>query len=191
MIQGSIWINFSYPTIVKQPLYFLGYLIVQAIQMGANIDYAIVISSHYREYKAQMPHKQAIIHAVNSSFATVFTSGTILASAGLLIGNMSAQPVVAIMGMCIGRGTIISVLLVLLVLPSLLVLGDSFIERTKISISPLPQPGHKEKGSMHISGHVRGEISGYVNGWFDGVVHGEVDLAVSTDTTVRREAENG
>ena len=48
VILGSIWINFSFPTIMGQPLYFLGYLIVQAIQMGANIDYAIVISSPYQ-----------------------------------------------------------------------------------------------------------------------------------------------
>ena len=61
VIQGSIWINFSFPTITGQPLYFLGYLIVQAIQMGANIDYAIVISRHYQEKKAYMPHKQASV----------------------------------------------------------------------------------------------------------------------------------
>ena len=57
VIQGSIWINFSFPTLTGTPLYFLGYLIVQAIQMGANIDYAIVISSHYQEEKRKMPHK--------------------------------------------------------------------------------------------------------------------------------------
>ena len=48
VIQGSIWINFSVPTIQHESLYFLGYLIVNSIQMGANIDYAIVISSHYQ-----------------------------------------------------------------------------------------------------------------------------------------------
>lgn len=78
VIQGSIWINFSFPKLMDQPLYFLGYLVVQAIQMGANIDYAIVISSHYQELKAHMPHKEAIIHALNAAFPTVFTSGTIM-----------------------------------------------------------------------------------------------------------------
>ena len=68
VIQGSIWINFSFPTITGQPLYFLGYLIVQAIQMGANIDYAIVIASHYQEKKQTMPHKEAIVHALNAAF---------------------------------------------------------------------------------------------------------------------------
>ena len=94
VIQGSIWINFSFPTLTNTPLYFLGYLIVQAIQMGANIDYAIVISSHYQECKATVPHKEAIVHAVSSAFPTVFTSGSIMASAGLLIGGISAQGVI-------------------------------------------------------------------------------------------------
>lgn len=84
VIQGSVWINFSFPKLMDQPLYFLGYLVVQAIQMGANIDYAIVISSHYQELKAHMPHKEAIIHALNAAFPAVFTSGTIMASTGLL-----------------------------------------------------------------------------------------------------------
>ena len=82
VIQGSIWINFSIPTITGEPLYFLGYLIVNALMMGANIDYAIVIASHYQEKKQYMPHKEAIIHAMNAAFPTVFTSGTIMASAG-------------------------------------------------------------------------------------------------------------
>jgi predicted RND superfamily exporter protein len=131
VIQGSIWINYSFPTLTDTPLYFLGYLIVSAIQMGANIDYAIVISSRYQEKRAEMTPKEAIVAAVNAVFPTVFTSGTMMAAAGLLIGNMSAQPVIAILGTCIGRGTIISMLLVLFVLPSILILGDKFIEATR------------------------------------------------------------
>lgn len=90
VIQGSIWINFSFPAVTGQPLYFLGYLIVNAIQMGANIDYAIVISSHYQEKRVLMPSRQAIVEALNASFPTVFTSGGIMVASGLLIGNLSA-----------------------------------------------------------------------------------------------------
>lgn len=182
VIQGSIWINFSFPTITGQPLYFLGYLIVQAIQMGANIDYAIVISSHYQEKKQTMPHKQAIIHAMNAAFPTVFTSGTIMASAGLLIGNMSTQPVISIMGTCIGRGTIISIILVLVVLPSILVLGDSIINRTSFKLKPITLPEVKTSGSVKISGHIRGYVSGMVDGHFSGTVNGDIDAAVSANT---------
>ncbi len=188
VIQGSIWINFSFPTLTGQPLYFLGYLIVNAVMMGANIDYAIVISSHYQEMKAQMPHKQAIVHALNAAFPTVFTSGTIMASAGLLIGNLSAQPVVSIMGMCLGRGTIISIFLVLFVLPSILVLGDSIIEHTRFRIkNPISVPTRKASGTMLVQGHIRGQINGYVDGEFHGVLHGQLDAAVSTDTKIQQQ----
>ena len=180
VIQGSIWINFSFPAITGQPLYFLGYLIVSAIQMGANIDYAIVISSHYQERKAHMPHKKAIVEALNAAFPTVFTSGIMMASAGLLIGNLSAQPVVSIMGTCLGRGTIISIILVLFVLPSILVLGDSIIERTRFKL-PVPDIAPKTvSGSMRVRGRIRGRINAVVDADFDGILHGEMEATVST-----------
>ena len=179
VIQGSIWINFSFPTITGTPLYFLGYLIVQAIQMGANIDYAIVISSHYQEKKQKMPHKQAIVHALNAAFPTVFTSGTIMASAGFLIGNLTAQPVVCTMGNCIGRGTVISMLLVLFVLPSILVLGDSIINRTSFKFK-VPEPAvHKAAGDLRVRGRVRGYVCGTVDANIDGVIHGKAEVSVS------------
>lgn len=187
VIQGSIWINFSFPTITGEPLYFLGYLIVNAIMMGANIDYAIVISSHYQELKAHMPHKEAIVHALNAAFPTVFTSGTIMASAALLIGNLSAQPVVSIMGICLGRGTIISIILVLFVLPSILVLGDSIINRTSFKLKGLEPITRQATGTMRVQGHIRGHISGFVDADIQGVLHGQLNASVSTDGQITSE----
>lgn len=188
VIQGSIWINFSIPTFTGEPLYFLGYLIVNAIMMGANIDYAIVISSHYQELKKHMHHKEAIVQALNEAFPTVFTSGSMMAAAGLLIGNMSAQPVVSIMGTCIGRGTIISIFLVLFVLPSILVLGDSIINRTSFRIPTPEVRTHSATGAIRVQGHVRGYISGMVDADLSGIIHGQLDATVSTDTKI---AEGG
>ena len=181
VIQGSIWINFSFPTLTGQPLYFLGYLIVNAIMMGANIDYAIVISSHYQELKAHMPHKEAIVHALNSAFPTVFTSGIMMSAAGLLIGNMSAQPVVSIMGTCLGRGTIISIILVLFVLPAFLVLGDSIINRTSFKLKGIESKTKTATGTVLVQGHVRGYISGVVDADIHGIIHGQLNASVSTD----------
>jgi len=189
VIQGSIWINFSFPTLTGVPLYFLGYLIVQALQMGANIDYAIVISSHYQECKARMPHKEAIVHALNSAFPTVLTSGSMMAAAGLLIGNMSAQPVVSIMGTCIGRGTIISIFLVLFVLPAILVLGDSIIERTRFKIKGIEPKTRVATGTVRVTGHVRGYISGVVDADIDGVIHGQLNASIATDGQVEEGGE--
>ena len=167
VIQGSIWINFSVPTLTETPLYFLGYLIVSAVQMGANIDYAIVISSHYEEHKKIMSHKEAIVKALNEAFPTIFTSGTMLASAGMLIGNMTEQPVVSIMGMCIGRGTIISMILVILVLPSVLVFGNKLIEKTRFKLDLLSggedevmKIGEAETADTIVETDVEGERKG-------------------------------
>ena len=182
VIQGSIWLNFSFPTIENTPLYFLGYLIVNSIQMGANIDYAIVISSHYTEMKGLYPPKQAIVEALNSSFPTIFTSGTILASAGMLIERMTTNPVIAAIGQCLGRGTVISMVLVLAVLPQILVLGDTVIERTSFEMPQLERKVRSASGTMRVKGRVRGYISGMVDAEINGVLTGQINAAISTDS---------
>ena len=189
VIQGSIWINFSFPTLTGEPLYFLGYLIVNAIMMGANIDYAIVISSHYQELKAHMPHKEAIVHALNAAFPTVFTSGSIMASSGMLIGNLSAQPVVSTMGLCLGRGTVISIILVLFVLPAFLVLGDSIIERTSFRLKGIEVKTRSATGTVRVQGRVRGYINGIVDAEIHGIIHGQLNASVSTDGQIEEGGE--
>lgn len=181
VIQGSIWINFAVPTLMDEPLYFLGYLIVNSIQMGANIDYAIVISSHYSELKKKMESKEAIVEALNSSFPTIFTSGSILASAGVLISKMTTNPVIAAIGECLGRGTIVSIILVFFVLPQILVLGDKIIEKTSFKIeAPIGKNIQSTSGTMALNGRVRGKINGYVDGEFKGVLTGQLNALVST-----------
>ena len=185
VIQGSIWLNFSFPYLQDSPLYFLGYLVVNSIQMGANIDYAIVISSHYLDLKKYMKPRDAIITALNEAFPTIFTSGTILAVAGSLIGVMTTNPVIASIGTCLGRGTIISIVLVLGVLPQILLLGDTLMERTSFEMKTLKLPTRTASGTMRVDGHVRGYISGVVDADFSGVLHGQMNAAISTGTTVK------
>ena len=90
-IQGSIWINFSVPVLTGTNLFFLSYLVVSSIQMGATIDYAIVITNRYMELKTVMERKQAAVEALSQSFPTILTSGTIMAVAGFLIGGISTD----------------------------------------------------------------------------------------------------
>lgn len=191
VIQGSIWINFAVPTITNTPLYFLGYLVVNAIQMGANIDYAIVISSHYKEQKEEgLAPAEAIVVAVNKAFPTIITSGTILASAGILLTVISTQPVISILGGCIGRGTLISMALVLFVLPGILVLGDKIIERTSFEMKGIDLGEREETGTMLVKGHVRGYVSGVIDAEVDGILHGRVHAAIATGGTVDVAEEN-
>lgn len=190
VIQGSIWINFSFPTIMDTPLYFLGYLVINAIQMGANIDYAIVISSHYMELRKSMEAKDAIIESLNSAFATVFTSGTILAASGIVICNVTTNPVIASIGECLGRGTIISIFLVLFVLPQILLLGDKIIEKTSFKIqSRLGKTIKTTSGTIILDGRVRGFVSGIVDAEVKGVLTGDVNASIISRSVIDQENE--
>ena len=184
-IQGSIWMNFSLPYLLNEPVYFLGYLVVSAIQMGATIDYAIVITSRYMFLKSYMPIKKAIVETLNQAFPTILTSGSMLVSAGFIISNVSTNSVVAAIGLALGRGTLTSIALVLLVLPQTLLIGDIIIQKTAFTLKremgrPLPA-----NGRIRMSGHVRGYVNGVIDGDFSGVIEGEMGAVVRAKDNVQ------
>ena len=178
-IQGSIWINFSVPVLTHTNLFFLSYLVVSSIQMGATIDYAIVITNRYLELKLEMERKQAAVEALSQSFPTILTSGTIMAVAGFLIGGISTDATIGSVGQTLGRGTVTSIILVMTVLPQLLMLGDALIERTAITLNR-DRKQRFNQGTMRLDGHIRGHVSGFVDGEFKGVLHGSVDALIES-----------
>lgn len=181
IIQGAIWINFSVPVMTGTNIFFLSYLIVSSIQMGANIDYAIVISSRYTELKKQMPTKDAVVETLNQAFPTIITSGAILAIAGLLIGFLSSDPAISSIGICLGRGTLISIFLVMFVLPPTLLLGDTIIEKTSFTLKH-HDIVQKRSGYMRVNGRVRGYVSGIVDAQISGIIHGEISAQLDSDS---------
>lgn len=178
-IQGSIWINFSVPVLTGTNLFFLSYLVVSSIQMGATIDYAIVITNRYMELKTVMERKQAAVEALSQSFPTILTSGTIMAVAGFLIGGISTDATIGSVGQTLGRGTVTSIILVMTVLPQLLMLGDALIERTAITLNR-DRKQRFNQGTMRLDGHIRGHVAGFVDGEFKGVLHGSVDALIES-----------
>ena len=188
VIQGSVWINFSFPYLMGDNMFFLSYLVVSSIQMGANIDYAIVIANRYTELRQQMPLKDAVVESLNEAFPTIVTSGTILAAAGVLIGFLSTTPSIASIGVCLGRGTIISIFLVMGILPQILLLGDILIDKTAVTLKAR-LPVQSRSGSMYVSGHVRGYVSGMVDGRFSGVIHGAINAAVEAGAVQQLDGE--
>ena len=177
VIQGAIWLNFSFPYFTGSRLYFMGYLIVSSIQMGANIDYAIVIGTRYSELKNKMPHEQAMIETINFAFPTILTSGTILAVAGTLIGQMTSDACIVGIGQSLGRGTIISIFLVLFVLPQILLVGSDIVDKTSFAVPKLVARS-SGNGRMRVNGIVQGEIHGSVAGTMNAIVDGDVQLTV-------------
>jgi len=184
IIQGSIWCNFSTPFLTGKNLYFLTYLIISAIQMGANIDYAIVISSRYLALKKELPLKEAMVETLNQAFPTIITSGLMLASAGMAIGFLTSNETISAIGIYLGTGTLISIFLVMCVLPQILLLGDTLISRTSFELQPAIKLNSRA-GLMRIDGRVRGTMNGYfdaeVHGVFRGTMSAIVDMNNITD----------
>ena len=189
VIQGAIWINFSIPAMTGAPLFFMSYLVVSSIQMGANIDYAIVISSRYQDLKRKMSHRDAIIETMNFAFPTILTSGSILACAGTLIGMMTSEAAIVGIGQSLGRGTIISIVLVMFVLPQILLLGGEIVDKTSFSMPRTNLPKISSTGRIRVDGFVRGEIHGYVNGIVRADINGDVELNLLSGKTTE-EGEN-
>ena len=147
--------------------------------MGATIDYAIVITNRYLELKGIMDRKEAAIAALSQSFPTILTSGTIMAVAGFLIGGISTDATIGSVGQTLGRGTVTSIFLVMTVLPQMLLLGDTLIERTAITLNR-DRKQRFNQGTMRLDGHVRGHVAGFVDGEFKGVLHGSVDALIES-----------
>lgn len=189
VIQGSIWINFSVPTLFNQPLFFLGYLIVSSIQMGANIDYAIVIASRYTDLRKTMGRRDSIIDTMNLSFPTIITSGTMLAVAGVLIGKLTSDGAIYGIGQCLGRGTIISIFITMFVLPQILLVGDTIIEKTAFVMN-MPVRPKTATGLMRVEGMVRGNVDGVFTGYMRGIVRGNLNAFVENGELTELNEEN-
>ncbi|MCH5166166.1 MAG: MMPL family transporter [Clostridiales bacterium] len=130
VIQGAIFMNFSLPVIMGNNLFFFTYLIVSAIQMGATIDYAILLTNRFRQTKTRMDKRTALTESISAAFPTIITSGTIMTIASYLVGFLTSDPLISSMGMTLGAGTLISMFCVLTALPALLFVLDPLLDKT-------------------------------------------------------------
>ena len=129
-IEGSILINFGIITLIGDNIFFMSYIVVSAIQMGATIDYAILMSNRYLTLRNKMNKKEAMIGALTDSTPAIITSGLILTASGFLIGFISDSGVISSIGMALGCGTLISMICTIFILPAILHVCDKFIKIT-------------------------------------------------------------
>lgn len=131
-IETAVWINLSIPYFAGKPLFYIAYLIISSIQLGATVDYAILLTERYKESRTQWDKKESVIQTISHVTASILTSGTTLVVVGFLLGKVSTHGLLSQLGYLIGRGTICSLICVLFVLPGLLYLTDHlFIKKTK------------------------------------------------------------
>lgn len=124
IIQLGIWINLSIPYLQGKSLNFISFIIIGAIQLGATVDYAILFTSRYRENLSELSKPEAAVKTIEDTGASIFTSALILFSGTLSVYLITSIISAAELTLLIGRGAIISFILVLIVLPALLMILD-------------------------------------------------------------------
>jgi predicted RND superfamily exporter protein len=130
IIESSIWINMSVPYFTGSPMIFIGYMVISSVQLGATIDYAILMTSYYREGRQTLAKREASEYAVEKAGASIMVSALVLSAAGFVVASVFVQPAMAQLGSLIGRGALLSGFLSIFVLPQLLMLLDKVIDKT-------------------------------------------------------------
>ncbi|MEA4847400.1 MAG: MMPL family transporter [Clostridiaceae bacterium] len=134
-IETAIWINLSVPFFTDSTLFYLAYLIISSIQLGATVDYAILTTSRYLEFRAALPRKKAIQETISVVTVSILTSGSVMTLVGFLLGSITSHGVLKQLGLLLGSGTLMSMTIVFFVLPGLLYLLDTPIEKTTKGIT--------------------------------------------------------
>ncbi|MCD8342424.1 MAG: MMPL family transporter [Clostridiales bacterium] len=131
-IETAIWINQAVPYFTDSTVFYVSNLIISSIQLGATVDYAILLTDRYMEYRREMGKKRALQEALSAVTVSMLTSGIVLAVIGFMMGAVSSHGIISQLGTLIGRGSLLSLGLVLFVLPGLLYLLDGLIGKTTI-----------------------------------------------------------
>jgi len=132
-IETAIWINLSIPYFTGNALNFVGYLIINTVQLGATVDYAILFTNTYLSNRKTLNKIDAMRLTIEDNLPAVLISAGILATAGFALAFSSSNPIISDLGTLLGRGTLLSLVMVVLVLPALLILFDRIIQKTTIS----------------------------------------------------------
>ncbi|MBO4837963.1 MAG: MMPL family transporter [Lachnospiraceae bacterium] len=132
VIEGAIWITMGASRLAGKPVFFISYLICLSIQMGATIDYGILVADQYRNLRRKgLAPEAALQEGMKKSLPTVLTSGIILITAGFVIGIRCSIFYISDIGLLVSRGALVSAALVLTLLPALLLICDKVIVREK------------------------------------------------------------
>ena len=138
-IETAIWINLSIPYFTDQTIFYIAYLIISSIQLGATVDYAILFTDRYKEMRRTCTKKQAVVQTISAVSVPVLTSASALTVVGFLLGIFSTHGLISQLGYFLGKGTLCSLAIVLFVLPGLLYLFDRLIVKTQKSKEALSQ----------------------------------------------------
>ncbi len=146
-IENAIWISLSFPYFAGRPLSFIGYLIISTVQLGATVDYAILFTNAYMNNRKTLPKKEAMKVTIGDNLISILTSAAILATAGFTLAFTATNPIISDLGTLLGRGTLMSLAMVALVLPALLLLFDRVVQKTTLRANFTDQKTKQIKGA--------------------------------------------
>ena len=132
-IETAIWLNLAVPYFAGSPVFYIAYLIISAIQLGATVDYAILMTDRYIENRRSMEKKEALVQTVSNVTVSILTSGSVMIVVGLMMDYLSSNRLLGQLGLLIGRGAAFSLVIVFFVLPGLLYLTDKFAVARKVA----------------------------------------------------------
>lgn len=134
VIKTAIWINLSFPYFTGSSLSYVGYLVINTVQLGATIDYAILVTNSYMNERQYLTKKYAMISTLNKNILSIMVSVLTLSGSGFCLYYTSSNSIVKAMGLLLGRGTVLSFVLVICVLPALLLFFDKLISKTTYKV---------------------------------------------------------
>jgi predicted RND superfamily exporter protein len=147
-IEAAIWINLAIPYFTGTSINYIGYLVLNTVQLGATVDYAILLTNAYLRLRKSMPKRDAIRQALGSSFKSILVSASVLTLAGFTLVGTSTNPIVSDIGSMLGRGTLLSFAMVVCFLPPMLTLLDpligkftwkaGFLRKGEVVLAPSP-----------------------------------------------------
>lgn len=140
-IQSAIWINLGLPYFRGSALFYIAFLILSSVQLGATVDYAVLLTDRYIEERHLQTKKDALLAAIEKSGESIIVSGVIMTAAGFLFGTFSTNQVPAQIGYLLAQGTLLSMFVVFFGLPILLYLTDRWIEKGSLNMTFKHQKG--------------------------------------------------
>ncbi len=128
-IEVAIYLNMTLPYVMGDSMVYIGYIIVSCLQLGATIDYSILMTNNYLGFRKTMNNTDSAMAAISKSTLSILTSGGILTVVGYLLFFTSSIQAISQVGRLVGRGAVLSMVLVLSLLPALLSLFDRQIQK--------------------------------------------------------------
>lgn len=140
VIELAIFINLGLPHYLGQSLPFIAPICISTIQLGATVDYAILMTTRYKAERRTKSSKESAAAALAVSLPSIIVSGCGLFAATFGVAVYSDMDIISSMCMLMARGAIISVLMVAFILPAMLILCDKVIIATTLDMRKNVKP---------------------------------------------------